>query len=50
MRKEWNFNPRKSIGKRREGSREGRPKVHGMRINRQPIVKSGSIDPILALL
>lgn len=32
-RKEWNINPRKSIGKKRESSKDGRPRA-GLRINR----------------
>lgn len=48
QRKEWgNINPRKSIGKKREASKEGRAKG-GLRINRA--AKKENEDPILALL
>lgn len=49
QRKEWgnNINPRKSIGKKKEVSKE-RPRTGGLRINRAPISKNE--DPILALL
>jgi hypothetical protein len=38
QRKEW-FNPRKSIGKKRDCSKEGRPRTAGIRLNRVPLAR-----------